>query len=188
MRQFSSRHPPVKLATYLLLLTSASLAPGCAASVSRIGYTPPPAQLAASETAEPDGGACPVLVTADTAAVAGGTLLGQIRYRDSGFSTRCDEATALRLFQADACALDADVALITSERGPNLWSTCYRAEAAFYRVPDSTALADVRDRRDPNLLLVNRGAGSGQQALWLVGFGVGLAGSAILTDLLFGGD
>ncbi len=178
-----------------LLLTLALVASGCAASVSRIGYEPPPPRTSVSglaESVQPNGlaNACPVLITADTNAIASVSAepLGRIRYRDSGFSTRCDEAAALRLFQSDACALGANVVLITAERGPDFWSTCYRAEAHFYVVPDSSSLVAVADRRSPDRLVFNRGAGSGDQLLWVLSSTAGTLGGLLLASVLFGGN
>ena len=179
----------------IVLLAFAALTSGCAASVSRIGYDVPRAMPVASvseqsvlETESP-GAPHSVLITTDVAAIqdSSAVLLGQIRYRDSGFSTKCDEASALRLFQADAVALDANVVLITKESLPDFWSSCYRAEAGLYRVPDPVSLAQVRDQRTPDCLRVNRGARSADQLWSIIGYSAGIVVGTVLGNALFGG-
>ena len=172
-----------------LLILVGCLASGCAASVSRIGYERPVAPPVASDPAA-DAQETSVLLTGDLRVVQGDSarLLGRVRYRDGGFSTRCDEASALRLFRGDAESVGANVVLIINEKASDLWSTCYRAEAGLYHVPDTLRVASVLDRRDPDRLVVNRGSQS-QQQLWAVaGYTAGTLLGVALASALFGSN
>ena len=165
------------LIRFLALAALLPLLTGCAASVSRTYAAPqtPPA-------------ACDIVITPDEAAVPAGSFpLGELRFKDSGFSTKCDEATALRLIRADGCSLDADVALITEEKSPNMLSTCYRADVTFYAVADSLAPAVATDVRRPETLAVNRGSASEQSGWAIAGYVVGFAIGYGLVALLTGG-
>jgi hypothetical protein len=174
----------VKLLPLALLLAISVSSVGCAASVRRIGYDVPPASAAvAATTGAP---ACPVVLTTDSAAVAGARRVGEIRYGDTGFSMRCDEARALRLFQSDACAAGANVVLLTDERAPGLLSSCYRANASLYAV-DSLALAEVGSLRSPDEIVVSRANRSGRTLLGIVGSAVGFAVGYLAADLIIGG-
>jgi hypothetical protein len=174
----------VKLLPLALLLAVSVSSVGCAASVHRIGYDVPPASAAvAATTGAP---ACPVVITTDSAAVVQARRIGEIHYGDTGFSTQCDEARALRLFQSDACAVGANLVLITEERSPGLVSSCYRASADLYAA-DTLALAGVGSLRSPDQIVVNRGSGSGRTLLGIVGYAVGFAAGYIAVDLIAGG-
>ena len=59
--------------------------------------------------------------------------IGQIKLGESGFSTACSESHALTILKKEACAIGADFVVITEENRPDLWSSCYRCEAKFYR-------------------------------------------------------
>ena len=39
----------------------------------------------------------------------------------------------MAILKKEACAIGADFVVITEESRPDLWSSCYRCEAKFYR-------------------------------------------------------
>ena len=61
-------------------------------------------------------------------------IVGRIKLGDSGFSMTCSEADALAILRKEACTLGADIVNITEESRPDFWSSCYRADAVFYRL------------------------------------------------------
>lgn len=60
--------------------------------------------------------------------------VGEVRLSDSGFSISCNEKDALAILKDEACALKANLVVITNEKRPDLWSSCYRCKAEFYRL------------------------------------------------------
>ncbi len=61
------------------------------------------------------------------------TKIGEIKLGESGFAMSCSEEHALKILQDEAYALNADLIIITEENRPDLWSSCYRCSANFYR-------------------------------------------------------
>lgn len=59
--------------------------------------------------------------------------LGEVKLKDSGASTKCNEGDAIRVLKDEACYLGADVVVITNEKRPDVISSCYRCTAEFYR-------------------------------------------------------
>lgn len=80
-------------------------------------------------------------IVADTIA----TKLGEIKLGDKGFSTKCNEFDAIRLLKNEACAIDADLIVITKEDRPGALSTCYRCSAEFYKLNSSDKIIDLTD-------------------------------------------
>ena len=70
--------------------------------------------------------------------------VGEIRLGESGFSVTCSEADAIEILKNEGCALKANIINITEETRANLWSSCYRCKADFYRYsnPEFTAQND----------------------------------------------
>lgn len=65
--------------------------------------------------------------------------LGEIKLGESGFSVSCNEADALEILKNEGCALKADIINITSEKRPDMLSSCYRCNAEFYKIPNASA-------------------------------------------------
>jgi len=61
------------------------------------------------------------------------TKIGKINLTDSGLSLACNEKRAIDILKKEACALDADLILITKEYPPDIISSCYRCTAEFYK-------------------------------------------------------
>ena len=59
--------------------------------------------------------------------------VGEIKLGESGFSMACSEEAALETLKKEACSIDADLILITKEKRPDFWSSCYRCNADFYK-------------------------------------------------------
>ncbi len=70
-------------------------------------------------------------------------ILGTIKLGDTGFSTKCEESQAIEILRKEACALNADVVNIIEEKRADIWSTCYRVEAEFYKLKDSSKKSEV---------------------------------------------
>ena len=61
------------------------------------------------------------------------TKLGEVKIGGTGFSVECSEEHVLEILKREACSMNADLIVITAEKRPNLWSSCYRARAEFYQ-------------------------------------------------------
>src|SRR6266540_1863204 len=121
----------MKTALTIVLWSAAILVSGCAAGIKRIGYQLPENQNAKNLER------CPIAIqcnpTHDDTDVV---VLGRIKAYETGFSIECDEAYVLDIFCKEACALGADLIVVTEEKQPDFWSTCYRAKADFVRFND----------------------------------------------------
>lgn len=110
------------LVLFLCLLTLSSIS-SCKHRIVRTGY---------NETrATPID--CQVSIIREQLADSLVKEIGQIKLGESGFSTACSESHALAILKKEACAISADFVVITEENRPDLWSSCYRCEAKFYR-------------------------------------------------------
>ena len=77
---------------------------------------------------------CDVIIQKNT--VLSDTLalkIGEIKLGESGFSSACSEEHAIKILKNEACAINADLIIITNENRPDLWSSCYRCSAEFYK-------------------------------------------------------
>ena len=63
--------------------------------------------------------------------------IGKIKLGESGISTACSEEHAIKILKKEACAINADLIVITKENRPDLWSSCYRCSADFYKYKKS---------------------------------------------------
>jgi hypothetical protein len=125
---------------------------GCASGFSRHGYTKPDLISA------PITGDQPIVIqcnaTFDNADVV---ILGEIRAYDTGISLKCEESYVLGVFCQEGRALGADLVNVTKESYPDLWSTCYRANAQFVRFKDrAKASALVSDAKYNPALIAER--------------------------------
>jgi len=104
---------------------------GCAAGIKRYGYDLKLLEGAESMPRQPVAIQFQADYGEDEVEV-----LGRIRSYETGFAVKCDEGYVLDIFCTEARALGADVVNIVSEKHPNFWVTCYRAEAEFLRFND----------------------------------------------------
>lgn len=112
----------------LYLLISVLLLSGCSHRIVRTGY----------KARKSDYRTCDVVITKDTSAVdLQAAKLGEIRLGESGFSVACSEKHAIDILKGEACAINADLIVITDEKRPDFWSSCYRCSADFYRLDNS---------------------------------------------------
>lgn len=58
-------------------------------------------------------------------------ILGQVKLKESGFSTKCDETRAFEILKKEANAISANLVIIEEERLPNMASSCYRCTASL---------------------------------------------------------
>ncbi|MFA5330096.1 MAG: hypothetical protein WC384_20045 [Prolixibacteraceae bacterium] len=70
--------------------------------------------------------------------------VGEIKLGETGLSIACSEEDAIEILKNEGCALKANVINITEETRADLWSSCYRCKAEFYRYtnPDFKAQSD----------------------------------------------
>jgi len=160
----------------LLLLCS-----GCAAGISRHGYTLNDIKNSTSPT-----DCHPTIKCNATYDPSGATVLGMIDAHDTGFSTDCDEAYVLDIFCKEGCALGADFVNLTEEHQPDFWSTCYRAKAEFIRFNDrDQAKLLVSDAKfDPQLIIQRAKASKKrQEAIIIASVMGGVLGGLIATSV-----
>jgi hypothetical protein len=62
------------------------------------------------------------------------TKIGSIKLGESGFSINCSETDAIKILKREGCSLGADIANIKKESRADIWSSCYRCEADFYKL------------------------------------------------------
>jgi len=106
------------------LLITVLLFSNCSHRIIRTGY-----QIKKSDYV-----ACDVVIKKDTSfADTTATKIGEIKLGESGFSVACSEEHAINILKGEACAINADIIIITEENRPDLWSSCYRCRAEFYR-------------------------------------------------------
>jgi hypothetical protein len=108
----------------IYLLIAGLLFSNCSHRIVRTGY-----QIKKSDYIT-----CDVVIkknpfVADTSAIK----IGEIKLGESGFSVACSEADAIQILRNEACALHADIVNIIEENRPDLWSSCYRCRAEFYK-------------------------------------------------------
>ncbi len=133
----------VKNCLLMALGIAAMLVSGCAAGITRTGYQLPkdPAPMGTNQT--------PIAIQRNVAIDTNNmVVLGSIHSYDTGFSTECDEAYTLDIFCHEGRMLGADLVNITHEKHPDVWSTCYRADAQFLRFKDREKVKTLRS--DPN--------------------------------------
>lgn len=59
--------------------------------------------------------------------------VGEIKLGESGFSIACSEEDAIETLKNEATSINADLILITHEKRPDFWSSCYRCNSEFYK-------------------------------------------------------
>ena len=65
-------------------------------------------------------------------------IIASINLEDSGFSVACGRGKAMTIIRDEACAVGGDAVLITNERGPDIFSSCYRANATILSYKEVT--------------------------------------------------
>jgi hypothetical protein len=159
-----------RLPVVLVIAAAVGLA-GCAPSVSTTIQNDREA-LGASE---------PVGVTADSALVDG-DVVGSVRVKEAGLSINCSRSDVWSRMRDEARKAGANVVLITESKEPDLWSSCYRAEADLYRASPDVAQR-VLDREPQDVQTKQSGI-----TVWsIVGVTVGAVLGYALASLLLGG-
>jgi hypothetical protein len=125
-------HTSASFALFFLLIML--MGTGCSYRIVRSGY----------KANKELGAACQPVITKqyflpDSAA----RRVGEVRLRDSGFTTKCGEEQALAALRQEACMAGANVVKIVREQRPSFGSVCYRCEAVLYEhAPSPFLLAD----------------------------------------------
>lgn len=162
--------------TSMILLLIMLLGSGCSYRVVRLGY----------KADKEQGMACQPVITKqyflpDTAA----RRLGEVRLRDSGFTTKCGEEQALAALRREACMAGANVVKIVREQRPNFGSYCYRCEAVLYSHAESPFLLSDDPHFDAYPMSIRKERDKKRKALYsslsvLLGVTLGAAPLAIL--------
>jgi hypothetical protein len=92
----------------------------CAHKITRIGYNLNPV---------PTSDTCQIQVVKFENQSTTTKKIGTIYLGESGFSTRCNQATALAILKLEACNIGADIVNIIEEKKPDILSSCYRCKA-----------------------------------------------------------
>lgn len=61
-------------------------------------------------------------------------ILGEVKVRDTGFSTKCNYEVALDKAKLEARNIGGNAIKITRHKKPDLWSTCHRLDALILRI------------------------------------------------------
>lgn len=114
-----------KIAFYLILLFFIS---SCTHRIVRTGY-----QINKSDYKN-----CDILIKKSMTITDSLQKVGEIKLGESGFAVACSEAHAIEILKNEGCALNADIINIAEETRPDLWSSCYRCRAEFYKFKGSS--------------------------------------------------
>lgn len=126
---------------FLYLVALALLFSNCSHKIVRTGY----------QVSKADYKACNVIIKKDTVINdTNVTKLGEIKLGDTGFSMVCNEPQAIAILKNEACALGADLVVITEEQRPNIASSCYRCTAVFYKFNQESAVVAVKTDENYN--------------------------------------
>lgn len=113
----------------------------CSHRIDRIGY-----QISKSDNLN-----CELIVVKFMPQSDSLQKIGEIKLGDTGFSVSCSEAHAIEILKNEACAIHADLINITEENRPDLWSSCYRCKAEFYKTnlstPQPTTSSDYKPEK-----------------------------------------
>lgn len=110
-------------------LIFAVLFSGCSYGIKRTGYVERPVPP----------GACEPVITKTWTFDKASRKLGSISLYDEGMSVGCGKQKGMEILKREACALRADVIYIVDEAEPDFYSSCYRVNAVFLAVQDSSA-------------------------------------------------
>ncbi len=154
----------------IVLVCMAMFLMNCSYGITRTGYVK-------SNVYRSD---CNVVIKKSWNPVPKARKIGTIQLYDSGFSSGCSKEKGLAIIRQEACAIKASVVVIRHELEPDLLSTCYRATADFYAIPDSNlasvtpdvtfvgkTVVDARPQESLPMFL--------QVLLWVVGYSAGYA-------------
>lgn len=121
------------------LLFTVILFSSCSHRIVRSGY----------DIKKSDYGECDVLIKKDTIVSSTfATQVGEVKLGETGFSVSCSEKHAIKILKGEACAINADLIIITEENRPDFWSSCYRGRAKFYRINKDNSDALVKSDAD----------------------------------------
>lgn len=109
--------------------------------------------------------------------------VGEIRLGDGGLSTKCSEAHAVMTLRREACSINADLIIITEEKLPDGWSSCYRCRASFYRYFKEQPNQEYETEEDSYTLQEAKKRTSENEAS-LIGFIVGSVVATVIIGLL----
>jgi hypothetical protein len=112
------------IANFFLVLLLLS---GCTHRIVRTGY----------EAGKSDYNDCNIAITRFMQVTDSVMKIGEIKLGESGFSVACSESHAIQILKNEGCAIQADLINIVEENRPDLWSSCYRCRAEFYKFKNS---------------------------------------------------
>ena len=71
--------------------------------------------------------------------------VGEVKLGETGFTSSCSEANAILILKGEGCAIGAELINITEENRPDLWSSCYRCKATFYKFKTPREEIDIHN-------------------------------------------
>lgn len=81
-------------------------------------------------------------------------ILGEVKIKDSGFSTNCDSLTVINKIKNEARKSGGNAVIILKHKKPSIWgSSCHQMEAAILNITDfnkTTSLENMADNTDMN--------------------------------------
>lgn len=58
-------------------------------------------------------------------------VIATMKLRDSGFSIECHRQVGMKIIRDEACMVGGDAVILSQEKNPDAWSTCYRADVSI---------------------------------------------------------
>ena len=88
---------------------------------------------------------CEVIIKKDTLlSDVDATKVGEIKLGETSFSVACSEKHAIEVLKREACTLNANLIVITEEKRPDAWSSCYRCRANFYMLNEESITKGIK--------------------------------------------
>ncbi len=75
-----------------------------------------------------------VVIALDESIPEDSEVLGQVKVRDTGFSTKCNYSIVLDKAKLEARKAGGNAIKITRHKKPDLWSTCHRLDATILKI------------------------------------------------------
>lgn len=115
----------MKLKYYFLLVSSYILLYGCSPAIS--------SSIKKDYAALPFNTKIIVLELTETIP-KNAEVIGTLKIRDSGFSTKCNREMALETAKLEAKRVGGNAIKITDEKKPNFWRSCHLLDATILKI------------------------------------------------------
>lgn len=77
-----------------------------------------------------------IVVVEDNKLTINGKYLGELKFREKGFTTHCSYLEVIRSLKEQALDSGANLMQIIQHKKPNAWSSCHRITVSIYKVDD----------------------------------------------------